>query len=60
MKWIVISPFDYVNTNDLLTNAPEFNIDAVVIQYDQPIEAAGYYAKPELITIVSTQEGREL
>lgn len=34
VDWIVISPFDYVNTNDLLTNAPDFNIEAVVIQYD--------------------------
>ena len=59
-KWIVISPFDYVNTNDLLSNAPAFNIDGVIIQYDQQIEAAGYYAKPQLIAIVSTQEGREL
>ena len=41
-----MSPFDYVNTNDLLGNAPEYNIEGVVIQYDQAIEAAGYYAKP--------------
>jgi len=30
-RWIVISPFDYVNTNDLLSNAPAFNIDGVII-----------------------------
>ena len=28
---IVISPFDYVNTNDLLSNAPAYNIDGVII-----------------------------
>ena len=57
---IVISPFDYVNTNDLLSSAQAFNIDGVIIQYDQQIEAAGYYAKPQLISIISTQAGREL
>ena len=57
---IVISPFDYVNTNDLLSNAPAYNVQGVIIQYDQQIEAAGYYAKPELIAIVSTTAGREL
>ena len=51
---IVISPFDYVNTNDLLSSAQAFNIDGVIIQYDQQIEAAGYYAKPQLISIIST------
>jgi hypothetical protein len=45
-QWIVISPFDYVNTNDLLSAAPEYDIEGVIIQYDQAIEAAGYYAKP--------------
>ena len=30
-QWIVVSPFDYVNTNDLLTNAQEYNIEGVVI-----------------------------
>ena len=31
VQWIVISPFDYVNTNDLLTNAQEYNIEGVII-----------------------------
>ena len=42
-NWVVITPFDYVNTNDLLSNAPDYQIEGVVIQYDQAIEAAGYY-----------------
>lgn len=33
-SWIVVSPFDYVNTNDLLSNAPRYNIEGVIIQYD--------------------------
>ena len=33
-QWIVITPFDYVNTNDLLSNAPDYSIEGVVIQYD--------------------------
>ena len=59
-SWIVVSPFDYVNTNELLSNAPEYDIDGVVIQYDQAIEAAGYYAQPQLIALVSNSDGKEL
>lgn len=59
-QWIVISPFDYVNTNDLLTAAPEYNIEGVIIQYDQAIEAAGYYAKPQLIAMASQADGSAL
>ena len=33
-EWIVVTPFDYVNTNEILTKAPMFNISGVVIQYD--------------------------
>ena len=43
---IVVSPFDYINTNDFLSKAVDYNIDGVVIQYDQAIEAAGYYSEP--------------
>lgn len=56
----MVSPFDYVNTNDLLGNAPEYNIEGVVIQYDQAIEAAGYYAKPKLIAIASNVDGKSV
>ncbi len=59
-KWVVITPFDYVNTNDLLSNAPDYNIEGVVIQYDQAIEAAGYYQKPQLIAIANNQDGKQL
>mmetsp|Transcript_41278 Transcript_41278/g.54259 ORF Transcript_41278/g.54259 Transcript_41278/m.54259 type:complete len:88 (-) Transcript_41278:962-1225(-) len=58
--WIVISPFDYVNTNDLLSQAPQFNIVGFIIQYDQAIEAAGFYAAPSLIAIASIPDGKEL
>jgi hypothetical protein len=56
----VVSPFDYVNTNDLLSEAPDYNIEGVIIQYDQAIEAAGYYAKPQLIAIASTLDGKSM
>ena len=29
--WIVVSPFDYINTNDFLSKAVDYNIDGVVI-----------------------------
>jgi len=57
-KWVVISPFDYVNTNDLLSMANQFNIEGFIIQYDQAIEAAGYYSSPSLIAITSILDGK--
>ena len=29
--WIVITPFDYVTTNDILSSAPAFNVEGVII-----------------------------
>lgn len=58
--WIVVSPFDYINTNDFLSKAVDYNIDGVVIQYDQAIEAAGYYSEPQLIALASKDDGKSL
>ena len=59
-KWVVITPFDYYSTNEFLQKAAEYNIDGIIIQYDDTIEAAGYYASPELIAIISSEEGRKI
>ena len=56
----MISPFDYINTNDFLSKAVDYNIDGVVIQYDQAIEAAGYYSEPQLIALTSKEDGKTL
>ena len=43
-----------------MSGAPDFNIEGVIIQYDQDIEAAGYYAKPKLIAITTVADGKSI
>lgn len=43
---IVATPFDFEFTNELLNKAKDSNITAVIIIYDTPIDAAGYYSDP--------------
>ena len=40
------TPFDFKETNDILNQADENNITAVIIVFDTPIDAAGYYETP--------------
>ena len=43
---IVATPFDFTHTNELLKNAKSNNITSVIIVFDTPIDAAGYYSDP--------------
>lgn len=43
---IVGTPFDFKYTNQLLNSATDLNITAVIIIFDTPIDAAGYYTDP--------------
>jgi hypothetical protein len=49
------TPFDFKYTNVLLNQARDFNITAVIIIFDTPIDAAGYYSDPVSITFISFQ-----
>ena len=40
------TPFDFTHTNDLLKATKDNRILAVVIIFDTPIDAAGYYSEP--------------
>lgn len=40
------TPFDFKHTNSLLTEAKDNGITAVIIVFDTPIDAAGYYSDP--------------
>jgi hypothetical protein len=42
----VATPFDFKYTNQLLNEAKDANISAVIIVFDTPIDAAGYYSDP--------------
>lgn len=47
------TPFDFKYTNQLLNQARDNNITAVIIIFDTPIDAAGYYSDPvRLISFV--------
>lgn len=41
-----------------MNQASENNIAAVIIVFDTPIDAAGYYNDPKLITLGSTNDGQ--
>jgi len=56
-EWIVATPFDFKYTNELLNEAQDYNITAVIIIFDTPIDAAGYYTNPRLISLSSTDDG---
>ena len=43
---VVGTPFDFKYTNHLLNSATDLNISAVIIIFDTPIDAAGYYSNP--------------
>jgi hypothetical protein len=40
------TPFDFINTNDILNLTSTFGIKVVVIIYDQAIDGAGIYDEP--------------
>ncbi|CDW85908.1 UNKNOWN [Stylonychia lemnae] len=50
-NWIVSTPFDFKFTNGLLNQARDFNISAVIIIFDTPIDAAGYYSDPAYVIL---------
>jgi hypothetical protein len=54
------TPFDFKFTNILLNAAIDNNITAVIIIFDTPIDAAGYYADPvinlNLISSLATDQ----
>jgi len=50
----VATPFDFKYTNELLNEAEDQNITSVIIIFDTPIDAAGYYENPVNIHIAST------
>ena len=59
--WILANPFDQAHTNKILRSAEDSTlIDALVIIYETPLEAQGYYTAPKLISKAGVQEGRLL
>ena len=42
-KWILLTPFNFKETNEFLKKVKALNIEVVVIQHDGKIDARGYY-----------------
>jgi len=55
--WIIVTPFDFSETNDILKSVDDYNIGAVIIQHDGKIDARGLYAEPKVIALVKDPAG---
>ncbi|CDW80448.1 UNKNOWN [Stylonychia lemnae] len=51
-NWILLTPFDGLFTNQLLFEAQNLNISAVIIGSEQQIESGGYYINPVISQIM--------
>eukprot|EP00347_Sterkiella_histriomuscorum_P016631 403352447 len=54
--WVILTPFDYDATNDLLNLVADYNVGGVVIGTDTQIDSAGYYSRPEIISLIPTSK----
>ena len=56
-SWIIVTPFDFSETNNILQSVTDYNIGAVIIQHDGKIDARGLYSEPKVIALVKDPAG---